>query len=59
MSSQYVIHSVIYLLSTKLLTVLYMCEIERRRKKGNEEEQRRGGEGRMWGKCRGRKDGNT
>lgn len=51
MSNQYVTHSVIHLLSTKLLAVLYMCEIERRRKKGNEEEQRRGGEGRK--ECRG------
>lgn len=46
MSNQYVTHSVIYLLSTKLLAVLYVCEIEGRRKKANEEEKRRGGEGR-------------
>ena len=62
MSNQYVTHSVIYLFSTKLLAVLYMCEVEGRRKKGNEDEKRRGGEerrGRMWGECRGRKDGNT
>ena len=44
MSNQHVTHSVIYLLSTKLLAVLYMGEVEGRRKKGNEEEKRRGGE---------------
>lgn len=45
MSTQYITHGVVYLLSTKLLAVACMYKRGGRKEKGNEGEERRGGEG--------------
>lgn len=57
MSTQYITHGVVYLLSTKLLAVACMYKRGGRKEKGNEGEERRGGGGIRGEGVGGRREG--